>query len=558
MMENSQRANAWSSSVFFVHLGSTGCTGNPATGATVGCTEVQPGVDPPGEVQPGRRRRSRVDLRALLAGNDITDQQGGRPRVHVGGRPTRSAPGVFNALQIGWKADGTGSGNPINRGLGPDRVPGDREMSPAASPSSLWGGGACGVWPGLWLPRGAALTASRSSRTPSCTAGRRAPPAQARTRGRCLDLEAAGRLPHTEGAGEQPDDRRRRSTSGASCSTTRGCRATARQSCGSCHQQGKAFTDGRAQSIGSTGQTHPRSAPLAGERRLQQPPSPGPIPSLVTPREADGGAPLRRPGPSRWASPTATRRRCSAACVATRATARSSPAGIPRPEERRSTLGNVVKAIASFQRTLISGDSRYDRYLRGKTRLTAGRDAREEPLLRRAGRVQPLPHRLQPQRPDRLRRQARGADTPFHNTGLYNVGGTGAFPAPQPGRLRAHRPPPGHGQVPRADACATSGVTAPYMHDGSIATLEEVVAFYAAGGRNIANGPNAGDGRLNPFKDPLIDNIDLSPRSRPTWSPSCGPSPIGGSSTTRSSPTRSECVDSLRFSECTAPDLGRR
>src|SRR5262245_34237675 len=31
-----------------------------------------------------------------------------------------------------------------------------------------------------------------------------------------------------------------------------------KQSCGSCHEQAKAFTDGRAQSVGSTGELHPR------------------------------------------------------------------------------------------------------------------------------------------------------------------------------------------------------------------------------------------------------------------------------------------------------------
>jgi cytochrome c peroxidase len=35
-------------------------------------------------------------------------------------------------------------------------------------------------------------------------------------------------------------------------------------------------------------------------------------------------------------------------------------------------------------------------------------------------------------------------------------------------------------------------VTAPYMHDGSVATLDEVLDHYAAGGRTIAEGPNAG------------------------------------------------------------------
>jgi len=44
------------------------------------------------------------------------------------------------------------------------------------------------------------------------------------------------------------------------------------------------------------------------------------------------------------------------------------------------------------------------------------------------------------------------------------------------------------------------GVTAPYMHDGSIATLEAVIDHYAAGGRTIADGPDAGVGSMNPYK----------------------------------------------------------
>jgi cytochrome c peroxidase len=52
------------------------------------------------------------------------------------------------------------------------------------------------------------------------------------------------------------------------------------------------------------------------------------------------------------------------------------------------------------------------------------------------------------------------------------------------------------------------------MHDGSIRTLREVVDFYADGGRLITEGPNAGDGRLSPLRDPLVAAIDLSERDR--------------------------------------------
>ena len=48
------------------------------------------------------------------------------------------------------------------------------------------------------------------------------------------------------------------------------------------------------------------------------------------------------------------------------------------------------------------------------------------------------------------------------------------------------------------------------MHDGSIATLEEVIEHYAAGGRTIRDGPNAGVGADNPNKSHIIRARHLS------------------------------------------------
>jgi cytochrome c peroxidase len=48
------------------------------------------------------------------------------------------------------------------------------------------------------------------------------------------------------------------------------------------------------------------------------------------------------------------------------------------------------------------------------------------------------------------------------------------------------------------------------MHDGSIATLSEVIDIYAAGGRNVLDGPYQGDGRLNPLKSPFVKGFKLS------------------------------------------------
>ncbi|MFD2454378.1 hypothetical protein [Ideonella paludis] len=47
-----------------------------------------------------------------------------------------------------------------------------------------------------------------------------------------------------------------------------------------------------------------------------------------------------------------------------------------------------------------------------------------------------------------------------------------------------------------------------------MATLEEVLDFYAAGGRHITSGPNAGDGRAHPNKSDLISRIDLTTQDK--------------------------------------------
>ena len=57
-------------------------------------------------------------------------------------------------------------------------------------------------------------------------------------------------------------------------------------------------------------------------------------------------------------------------------------------------------------------------------------------------------------------------------------------------------------------------MTAPYFHDGSAATLDDVIDHYAAGGRRITAGPHAGDGAASPLRDPLLQGFTLSASER--------------------------------------------
>ena len=66
----------------------------------------------------------------------------------------------------------------------------------------------------------------------------------------------------------------------------------------------------------------------------------------------------------------------------------------------------------------------------------------------------------------------------------------------------------------KAPTLRNIALTAPYMHDGTVATLDEVLDIYARGGRLTTAGPNAGDGRNNPFKSNRVNGFILGTQQR--------------------------------------------
>ncbi len=98
---------------------------------------------------------------------------------------------------------------------------------------------------------------------------------------------------------------------------------------------------------------------------------------------------------------------------------------------------------------------------------------------------------------------------PFFNNGLYNVGGDGSYPPGNQGLYELTLNPNDRGRF-RPQSLRNVALTAPYMHDGSKATLEDVVRHYAAGGTVIGSGPLAGDGRLSPLKSGLVRGFAMT------------------------------------------------
>ncbi len=280
------------------------------------------------------------------------------------------------------------------------------------------------------------------------------------------------------------------------------------QSCGSCHLQSLAFTDGRTTSVGSTGEPTPRNAPSLANVGYYMTLT-WANPSLVTlERQAEvplfGERPVEMGVTDRNKGEILARLR--RAGYAKRFTAAF-------PGQRTPvTWANIVKAIASFQRTIVSGDSRYDRFLAGRATLDPAETRGMELFFGERAECHHCHNGFNFS--DQTTYAGSRENTPrFHNTGLYNVGGTGAYPDPSHGVFDLTARASDMGRF-RAPSLRNIALTAPYMHDGSMSTLQEVLDFYAAGGRDITSGPNAGDGRANPFKDPLMPVISLSEQDK--------------------------------------------
>ena len=276
------------------------------------------------------------------------------------------------------------------------------------------------------------------------------------------------------------------------------------QSCASCHSQASAFTDNRALSRGSTGEVHPRNAqPLANvawnttltwanpeERTLEH--------QMLTPIFGTNPVELGVNDSNR--AEVLQRFKSDKAYAAQ---FQSAFAGDSDPVQ----WDNIIKAIASFQRSLVSANSRYDQYVAGKAMLTPQEDRGR--LLFLGDRAQCAQCHGSPNFNDQFSTAIQPhIPALFHNTGLFNIGGTGAYPEPNRGLYEVTQQPQDMGRF-RAASLRNVALTAPYMHDGSIGSLEAVLDFYAAGGRNVGNGLYAGDGRLNPYKDARISQIQL-------------------------------------------------
>jgi cytochrome c peroxidase len=281
------------------------------------------------------------------------------------------------------------------------------------------------------------------------------------------------------------------------------------QACASCHVQAFAFTDGARRSTGSTGDRHPRNAqtltntaynatltwanPLLTEIEKQVLiPMFGefPIELGITGNEQEVLA--RFEADPRYQA----------------LFAQAFPA-----DAQPVTWKNIVYALASFTRGLTSFDSPYDRFIAG--------DATAMSASAQRGMAMFLSEQLECHHchtgfnfsASTVTANTTFAERPFFNTGLYNLDGEGAYPPDNTGIKEVTNDPGDMGRF-RPPTLRNIALTAPYMHDGSMDTLEEVIRFYERGGRKIDWGEYAGDGRISPLKNGLVAGFEITDSQR--------------------------------------------
>ena len=164
--------------------------------------------------------------------------------------------------------------------------------------------------------------------------------------------------------------------------------------------------------------------------------------------------------------------RSAAKLRAARTYATSFAAAFGTPE---ITPERIVKAIAQFERTLISANSPYDRYLRGEYQFTT-EELRGYALF--FGGDSPTPAGSKSNAPHiRSLGCANCHGGPRTLTETYHNNGLDTAPADS-GREAVTKMPYDRGRF-RVVTLRNIALTAPYMHDGRFQTLEEVVDHYS-------------------------------------------------------------------------------
>jgi cytochrome c peroxidase len=158
------------------------------------------------------------------------------------------------------------------------------------------------------------------------------------------------------------------------------------------------------------------------------------------------------------------------------------------------SLDSITKAIAAFQRAVTSFNSRFDRWNEGDGTALTPSEQRGMALFFGGTTEAGVPDDLEcfhchggfllSQAIDHEGNEFN--QQKFFNNGLYNLDEDGSYPEGNEGLFDITDDPADKGKF-KPPTLRNIEKTAPYMHDGSIGTLEEVIDHYARGGTGNPN-----------------------------------------------------------------------
>ncbi|HYL35612.1 MAG TPA: cytochrome c peroxidase [Bryobacteraceae bacterium] len=216
-------------------------------------------------------------------------------------------------------------------------------------------------------------------------------------------------------------------------------------SCSTCHDPERAFSDGRSMAVGVFGRVGRRNAPALINRGY------GHLffwDGRVSTLEEQVLKPIQDSNEMDLTLPEAAAR-----------------TGVPAEE--------ISRALASFVRSILSGGSPFDRFINGERAALSAEEQAGLQLFR--GKANCVACHVGP----------NFTDERLHNTGI----------AWRDGRLTDDGA--GHGDF-KTPTLREIARTSPYMHDGSFASLEDVIYYYDRGGNR------------NPGLDPELQPLHLS------------------------------------------------
>ncbi len=271
------------------------------------------------------------------------------------------------------------------------------------------------------------------------------------------------------------------------------------KSCSSCHDPKFAFTDGYRQSAGSDGYTVRRNAPTLLNVKYQTYFTWGD--SSIKKLSQQLLFPMfnQHPNELGWTNNEVE--------IITRfenlSNYRTLFSKAFPADSKPFVINNFIIAISNFEEQLVSFNSTFDLYLKGNKKILNEQAIKGMKLFNSAQLGCSNCHQLQ----ESIKKET------YFNTGLYNVDDEGAYPLKDQGLFELTKNPNDKGKF-RVPSLRNILLTAPYTHDGSVETIEQMISIYQRGGRLINYGKNKGDGKLNINKSNLIKGFTLTSKEK--------------------------------------------